>query len=615
MSKTNERGRYRFVIPKVMREPIGTQGEIAEYIPYHMSDGATPDKILSELRRQPHLKALADYISSDRRIYLLESSNEELLNLAAEYIGTFHRLDEDYDSCYDEASLEDEESDSGDFGTWSSGDRNYREFDFGSKLPVIHISELTNFYLSNRFDRFGGEFYRGSMRPSHRPWWTMNLAAPLVVNSAGSMRGLTSVLENMEERSRIIILQNATPGEYDDDFFGEISMSLNDLSFELETEMLRLEPAEANGAYKRQILRQLARDKGAPFAKNANVGQVLDMIYNYRGNVDNKTLAKSVSNAVIRRKTTGQLTVNDFRYLEEKFASAKRAEEEETREENLIGQEEVRSQLERIVSSMAFQDKRKKLGLKADKIHYTFAFMGAPGTGKTTWARRLAEQMRRQGLLDDTTSICINAAELKGKYVGHTTGKVKALFDQYGVIILDEAYSLTEEDSFGQEALAQLCVEMENHSNDRLVIFAGYGGSNNSEDNRMLEFLRANPGINSRVSFKVHFANFKAEELVEVFHSMMGAGGYALDRQVDEEVAEFFRRRMKQRAFGNCREVRNLSDRVKIVMAGRLAALTDCTREQASRVLSEDVRAAIKEIELEYMGLEKNERRYIGFCA
>ena len=131
----------------------------------------------------------------------------------------------------------------------------------------------------------------------------------------------------------------------------------------------------------------------------------------------------------------------------------------------------------------------------------------------------------------------------------------------------------------------------------------------------MLEFLRANPGINSRVSFKVHFANFKAEELVEVFHSMMKAGGYVLDRQVDGEVTEFFRRRMKQRAFGNCREVRNLSDRVKIVMAGRLAALPDCTREQASRVLSEDVRAAIEEIEQEYMGLEKNERRYIGFCA
>lgn len=613
MSKTNERGKIHVVIPKVVREPIGTQGEIAQYMPYHLKDGLTPDKILSELRRQPHLKALADYITPHRRIYLLESGSEELLNIAAEYISTYHRLEDEYEPCYEEASLEDDDSSEEDFGTWRGGDKNFRFFDFGSRIPVIDVSDLANFYSSHQFNRFGGEFYRGSMMPNRRPWWTMNLAAPLVINSMGSMRSLPSLLESMEERSRIIILQNATPGEYDDDYFGEVSMSMNDLSFELETEMLRLEPAEVNGTYKRQILRQLAREKGVPLARGANAGQILDMINNYRGNADNKTLAKAVSNAVIRKKTEGQLTVNDFRYLEEKFSTAKKSGGEEAAEAELIGQEDVRSQLERIVSSMVFQDKRRKLGLKADKIHYTFAFMGAPGTGKTTWARRLADKMSKLGLLDDTTSICINAAELKGKYVGHTTGKVKALFDQYSVIILDEAYSLTEEDSFGQEALAQLCVEMENHSNDRLVIFAGYGGSSNSEDNRMLEFLRSNPGINSRVSFKVHFANFAAEELVEVFHSMLTAGGYNLDRHIDGEVAEFFNRRMKQRAFGNCREVRNLSDRVKIVMAGRLAALPDCTKEQASRVLPEDVREAIGEIEREYTGLEKNERRHIGF--
>ena len=53
------------------------------------------------------------------------------------------------------------------------------------------------------------------------------------------------------------------------------------------------------------------------------------------------------------------------------------------------------------------------MGLKGEPIHCTFAFLGSPGTGKTTWALRLAEEMKRQGLLEDTNSICINAAELK----------------------------------------------------------------------------------------------------------------------------------------------------------------------------------------------------------
>ena len=397
------------------------------------------------------------------------------------------------------------------------------------------------------------------------------------------------------------------------------AMDMESLSFELETEMLRLESPADDCDYKKDILRQLAREKGAGMASNVDAGKILSLINESRGNVENLTLTKAVSNAYMRRKSTGKLTEKDFAYLSQ-FRSKKQMEvqEENETEMELIGQEEVRMQLDRIVKSMVFQKKRAQLGLLHDKIHYTFAFMGAPGTGKTTWAKRLAKEMEKHGLLENTESICINAAELKAKYVGHTTGKVKALFDQYGVIILDEAYSLAEGvdgDSFGAEALAQLCVELENHGNDRLVIFAGYGGSDNVEDNRMLRFLQSNPGINSRVSFKVHFKNFKAVELVQVFHTMMQHGGYVMNHGADQCMEEFFRQRMTERAFGNCREVRNLADRVKIHLAERMMEKEECSKEDAVLVLQEDVEKAAEEIMQEYEGLKQEEGRRIGFGA
>ena len=103
-------------------------------------------------------------------------------------------------------------------------------------------------------------------------------------------------------------------------------------------------------------------------------------------------------------------------------------------------------------------------------------------------------------------------------YVGHSAPKTKALFEKYDVIIIDEAYSIVEydgkTDSFGNEAIAQLIIEMEKHSTDKLIIFAGYGGKNVSEkDNRMQAFLDANPGIKSRITSTFYFDSYSADEM------------------------------------------------------------------------------------------------------
>ena len=597
---------FKFVIPEVKTELVGTQGERAEFMSYCLDDDVSTESILAEIRRQPHMAGLADYISEDRKIYLLEGEDLEVLQLAASYIATYHRIwdvcigDEERDCDYDDEIDE-----------WENGDVNERTFDFGSNIPYLTISDLIEVYHNGNTPGFGSWMYREEKK-TNRPWWTMSESAPIIIYSTNSLNCMPVIFRAMQSRELVILLQHRKEhpfmGGYleEDDMFGRL-MNLESLSFELETEMLRLEKPEDDSDYKKEILRQLAKEKGEGLQSFSETGKILSMILQSRGNVSNQTISKAVSNAYMRRKRTGKLMAKDFEYLsafhmKDKAMSLKKEEKME-----LVGQEEVRKQLQRIVKSMVFQKKRMEMGLPYEKIHYTFAFMGAPGTGKTTWAMRLAEEMQEQGLLENTESICINAAELKAKYVGHTTGKVKALFEQYGVIILDEAYSLTEgdnqQDSFSGEAMAQLCVELENHSTDRLVIFAGYGGSSNREDNRMLQFLRSNPGINSRISFKVHFDNFKPSELVQVFHTMMQHGGYKTDHMSDQLMEEMFRYRMKERAFGNCREVRNLVDRVKIQMAERLMEQENYTKETAVKVEQEDILNAVREIMKEIKGL------------
>lgn len=621
---------YHFVLPRLQKELIGTQGEQALFIPYRRRvEGISEDVILRELRRQPHMAALTEKLDAGRRLYLLESPSVEQLYLAAEYIANWHHLVNELDECYTGESDEDGSEDADGEDAWRDGDVNLRCFDFDAGIPVVPDSELRSFYCRGDGFGFGNNMYRPDMIPQKRPWWTMSDSAPLVISMAdpdnpisccSSLAGLPRLLENLKERSLVIVLYYcAKPGPeevMESDFFVP-GMSMEDVSFELETDCIRLGAPDQESQYKKDILRQLAREKNAPLAPKVSALRLLSLIEEHRGDVDNRTIAKAVSNALLRRKTQGPLRERDFDYLSAVFPKRRKRPGAEDAQE-LIGQPEIRRQLTRVVDSMAFQRRRKAQGLPCSPIHYTFAFMGAPGTGKTSWARWLAAEMERRELLIGSSAICINAAELKAKYVGHTTGKVKALFQQYNVIILDEAYSLAEgegDDCFAREALAQLCVELEEHAEDRLVIFAGYGGAKDPGDNRMLRFLQSNPGINSRVSFKIYFPDFQPQELTQVLRSMLERERYTLPREAEERVADFFRRRAENRAFGNCREARNLADRIKLRLAARLAGDAACPKEVLSQICAQDVEGAVSEILEEYRTLERDGGQAIGFSS
>lgn len=600
---------YRFLIPQVHTTPINTWGEMARSIPYCLEPGITQEGIRRELARQPHMAQLAKALDEENRIYLIHGSNEEQLELAAQYIGTFHRLGQgtgcmDWDDCVEE----DDESDSdAEEDLQDSGSEDLiSNFHFHEELPLIDGFELMQFYgeSGNYFGGIGGFGFRPQERGRRTPWWLRNTAAPLAVRWCGDAGTLASVVQSMKmERAFLIFMwkdsqETTTYEAVDEGFFGP-AFTVEDIAFELETPALQIEAPQTDSPYKQQVLCQLARQRGSSIARGKNAAAVLHLVEDYRGNVDNRTLSKAISNALLRRKRTGPLGVKDFEYLST-FRAVKQKVAAPDGQRTMVGQKEVERRLRQIVDTLAFQKKRQQLGLGGDPIHCTFAFLGAPGTGKTTWAMRLAKEMEKLGFLENTESICMNAAELKAKYVGHTTGRVKALFDQYGVIILDEAYSLTDggdADCFTQEALAQLCVELEKHASDRLVIFAGYGGNGDPRSDRMVRFLQCNPGISSRVAFKIHFENFQPSELAQVFRTMLSDSGYQVPQESDGVVEDFFRQLQTSREdFGNCREARNLADRVKVHMSVRLASQKGITKQEASQVLPEDITFATEDI-------------------
>jgi len=104
--------------------------------------------------------------------------------------------------------------------------------------------------------------------------------------------------------------------------------------------------------------------------------------------------------------------------------------------------------------------------------------IGGAGTGKTTLARILASIWGALGLIKRGHFVCVTRGDLIGKYQGHSTANIKNLMRKYqnGVVFIDEAYSLMQDDkdTFGSEVMSEIVEGMTNPTNNVTFIMAGY---------------------------------------------------------------------------------------------------------------------------------------------
>jgi probable Rubsico expression protein CbbX len=234
----------------------------------------------------------------------------------------------------------------------------------------------------------------------------------------------------------------------------------------------------------------------------------------------------------------------------------------------LVGLAPIKQRIQEIAALLLVDRVRARFGLAATRPSLHMCFTGAPGTGKTTVAMRMAELLHRVGYLKRGHLVAVTRDDLVGQYVGHTAPKTKEVLKRAmgGVLFIDEAYYLYRADNerdYGQESIEILLQVMENQRDDLVVILAGY-------KDRMDAFFASNPGMSSRIAHHLDFPEYSLDELAAIAQLMLGEVRYRLSDKAKTTLREYLSRRMLQPRFANARSVRNALERARLRHANRL---------------------------------------------
>ena len=241
----------------------------------------------------------------------------------------------------------------------------------------------------------------------------------------------------------------------------------------------------------------------------------------------------------------------------------KKDSEKELKMESLIGINDIKKEIDKIVNYVKICKERKN---KLPSLH--MCFTGNPGTGKTTVARILGQIFKEQKILSKGGFVEIHGRDLVGQFVGWTAQEVQRHVRRAkgGILFIDEAYSLNSDTrgSFEDEAIATLIKEMEDNRDDLCVILAGY-------KDEMKDLIDRNPGFESRIQFYIDFPDYNESELYEIFKNLVKKENYKLSNQIKDYLEDYFAKSKKSPTFANGRFVRNLYEKVKIEQANRVA--------------------------------------------
>lgn len=259
--------------------------------------------------------------------------------------------------------------------------------------------------------------------------------------------------------------------------------------------------------------------------------------------------------------------------------------------DSLIGITSAKNEIKKIVDMVRVTKIRSEAGMPPMSPSLHMVFTGSPGTGKTTVARCLSQELYELGILARNQIVEVSRSDLVAGYLGQTAIKTTKILDSAlgGILFIDEAYTLNQAhsggiDTFGLESIDTILKYMEDNKDSLMIIVAGY-------QQHMIRFLESNPGLASRFNRYIHFDDYDDMELLEVFKSLAESNHYKIKDDAYEAIrtAITVLRQREHKNFSYARGIRNLFEKTIENQATRLVRIIDPSRDEIQLLISEDI--------------------------
>lgn len=356
-------------------------------------------------------------------------------------------------------------------------------------------------------------------------------------------------MNSMNEKYKLELLNNASKVDALFDSAGEIIVHVKKIADEKD---------------EFAVLWLLSKINNLTDSADKNLRRVLSELYN--------SLLLFWGNFKIDEMSKGEQISSDEKSLEELQAELN----------SYVGLRTVKETVDNLIAFHTVQKLREGKHLKNAKSTLHMAFIGNPGTGKTTVARIVGQMYKQIGLLSRGHFIEVSRTDLIAGYQGQTALKVKKVIEKAkgGVLFIDEAYSITENsssDSYGRECLTELTKALEDYRDDLVVIVAGY-------KNPMKQFFESNPGLKSRFNTFIEFDDYDAQQLTEIFENMCCHADYSVSEELKLKVEDYFSEQVNNKSddFSNGRLARNIYDNLILNHAKRVITYKLPTKEDLS---------------------------------
>ena len=230
--------------------------------------------------------------------------------------------------------------------------------------------------------------------------------------------------------------------------------------------------------------------------------------------------------------------------------------------DDLVGLDDVKKSLKELAALIKLKNYKY---LNLDDINLNMVFLGNPGIGKTTVARMVSGILYNLNLIKEDKLIEVSAKDLIGEYLGQTAPKTHNIIESAlgGVLFIDEAYILGENNSYNSEAITELLLAMENNLDNLVIIYARY-------NKEMQSFMNSNSGLMSRVGYILNFKDYTVDELILIFKKFLKNSGFNINIEGINKLREIINKHMNDNNFGNARFVRNIYEKSLVRHANRV---------------------------------------------